>query len=260
MNNKINRKYLAKEWAGFIIILAALLLVPAVYAENIPHPADWVSDFAGVVSSEYRDKITSVIKELEEKTSAQIMVVTVNSIAPYDEKSYARMLFDSWKPGKKLKDNGVLVLLVVKERRWRIETGYGVEGILPDGVCGNIGRSYMIPYFKTGEYGKGLYYGVAAIASIIAKDAKVTLSVKPLENSAKPVSADWAFYLFLVLWVLLIFVPRFIYVINRTNSRGASGGGWTSGGFGGDGFGGGFGGGGFGGGGGGGGGGAGGGF
>ncbi|MCX6011952.1 MAG: TPM domain-containing protein, partial [Chloroflexi bacterium] len=74
------------------------------------------------------------------------------------------------------KDNGVLVLLSIKERRWRIETGYGVEGILPDGLCGEIGRNYMVTYFKEGKYGEGLYKGVSAIADIIAKNAHVVLN------------------------------------------------------------------------------------
>lgn len=159
-----------------LLILAILFLTQLSYADEIPKPTGWVNDFAGVIPEEYRGKITRLIEELEQKTSAEVFVVTVNSIAPYDEKSYARMVFDSWRPGKKEKDNGVLVLLAIKERRWRIETGYGVEGILPDGRCGEIGRNYMVPYFKKGEYDKGLYYGVAAISGIISKNAKVELS------------------------------------------------------------------------------------
>ena len=68
-----------------------------------------------------------------------------------------------------------MVLLAIKERRWRIETGYGLEGILPDGVCGEIGRNYMVPYFKNGNYDAGIYYGVGQIISIIALDAKISI-------------------------------------------------------------------------------------
>jgi len=141
------------------IIILAFLLSSAIIAcaQDVPEPSGWVNDFAQVISPEYREKITGIIQELEYKTSAEIFVVTVNSIAPYDEVQYARKLFDSWKPGKKSKDNGVLVLLAVKERRWRIETGYGVEGILPDGLCGEIGRTYMVPYFKENNYSEGLW-------------------------------------------------------------------------------------------------------
>ena len=146
------------------------------YAQNAPQSVGWVNDFANVIDKGNADKLSSLIEEVEQKTSTEIAVVTINSIAPYDEKEYARVLFDNWKPGKKGKDNGVLVLLAVKERRWRIETGYGVEGILPDGLCGEIGRNYMVSYFKEGKYGEGLYQGIRAIADIIAKDAHVTLN------------------------------------------------------------------------------------
>src|SRR3989338_4731798 len=162
-----------KKW-----LLAGLLLVSGSFAlaEGRPQPQGWVNDFAGVIASGERAELTALIEEVEGKTSAEIFVVTVESIAPYEEKEYARLLFDNWKPGKKGKDNGVLVLLAVKERRWRIETGYGIEGILPDGLCGEIGRNYMVPYFKEGKYSEGLYYGVTAVADIIGKDAKISLS------------------------------------------------------------------------------------
>jgi len=109
-----------------LIVLLLLLIAPVIALAQVPQPTGWVNDFAQILSPDYNIKLTSLIEELEAKTSAEIFVVTVQSIAPYDEKEYARMLFDNWKPGKKGKDNGVLVLVAVKERRWRIETGFGV--------------------------------------------------------------------------------------------------------------------------------------
>lgn len=143
---------------------------------QIPAPTGWVNDFANVFNVEHKTKLTALIEELREKTGAEIIVVTVSSIAPYDEKEYARLIFDNWKPGKKDKDNGVLVLLAITERRWRIETGYGLEGILPDGKCGEIGRNYMAPYLKQGRYGEGIYSGVLQISKIIAENSHAELS------------------------------------------------------------------------------------
>ena len=128
-----------------VILLIILLISPATFAADIPEPQGrWVNDYANVISAEYRAKLSDLIEELEEKTQAEVAVVTVESIAPYDEKEYARQIFDKWRPGKKGKDNGVLVLLAISERLWRIETGYGVEGILPDGLCGQIGRQELL--------------------------------------------------------------------------------------------------------------------
>ena len=144
-------------------------------ADRPPRPEGWVSDYARVIRDDQERALAALIDELERKTSAEVAVVAVESIAPYDERSYARLIFDDWKIGKKGKDNGVLLLLAVRERRWRIETGYGVEGILPDGLCGEIGRTAMVPYFKEGRYGEGLYRGAANVAAVIARDAGVSL-------------------------------------------------------------------------------------
>jgi uncharacterized protein len=96
-------------------------------------------------------------------------------MTPYNEVDYAQILFDKWKIGKKGKDNGVIILLVLKERRWRIHTGYGVEAILTDALCSRIGREQMVPLFKEGRYQEGLYRGVSAVAGIIAKDSNISL-------------------------------------------------------------------------------------
>ncbi len=226
------------------IYLALIFLIFPVfgYAENIPQPVGRVNDFANVIDSGYKEKLNSLIEELEEKTTAEIAVVTINSIAPYDEKEYARLLFDNWKPGKKGKDNGALVLLAIKERRWRIETGYGVEGILPDGLCGEIGRNYMVPYFKNGNYGEGLYQGVSAIANVIAKDANVTLNTlgnfkeSPAEKQSSSDLLDGLFPMIFFLFIILFIVSA----IFRAKGHGGGGyyGGSGGGGFGGGGFGG----------------------
>ena len=230
-------------------MFAALVCAGSSFAENVPRPDGRINDFANVISQEYRDKLTGIITELEEKTGAEIAVVTIASIAPHDEKEYARMLFDNWKPGKKGKDNGALILLAVKERRWRIEAGYGVEGILPDGRLGEIGRNYMVPYFKSGDYGKGLYLGALAVAAVIAKDAGLALSVtgEMAGTQAQPeVSASQAmiYLVIIILFLVISYIPAFIKHKTGYYSAGGWGGGFGDGGFGGGGFGGGGGGGG----------------
>ena len=223
-----------------IFLTLAFLILPFLgYAQNVPHPVGWVNDFANVIDKGNADKLSSLIEEVEQKTTTEIAVVTINSIAPYDEKEYARVLFDNWKPGKKGKDNGVLVLLAVKEKRWRIETGYGVEGILPDGLCGEIGRNYMIPYFKEGKYGEGLYQGIRAIANIIAKDAHVTFStlgnfeeITPEKQSSSTIPNSLAMLIIFIVIVLFIVISNLGAYRNRYYGGGYYGGSW-GGGFGG---------------------------
>ena len=160
------------------------------------------------------------------------------------------MLFDSWKPGKKGKDNGVLVLLAIKERRWHIETGYGIEGTLPDGLCGEVGRNYMVPYFKDGRYSEGLYYGVAKISQIIADNANVKLEAPAVTLTTAPdEDSTWIKLVVFFIFFGLIFLSSLCSSRQRRNGNyyGGTGGIWgigSGGGFGGGGFGGGFGGGG----------------
>ena len=198
-------------------------------AEDLPQATGWVNDFASVISPEYKQKLDSLISELEAKTSAEIAVVTVNSISPLSEIEYARKLFDKWRPGKKGKDNGVLVLLAIKERRWRIETGYGLEGILPDGLCGEIGRNYMVPYFKNGDYGRGLYNGITAITSIIAKDANVALTVSKSNNA----QLGFSFLPFIIIFIILSLFFHTWYLGDRGSYGESWGGGFGGGGGGG---------------------------
>ncbi|MBF0491020.1 MAG: TPM domain-containing protein, partial [Candidatus Omnitrophica bacterium] len=119
------------------VFLTSILLSSSysIAQEALPDFKGWVNDTANVLSIQDRSKIESVINELEAKTSAEIAVVTVLTLGPYSESGYAQLLFDKWKVGKKGKDNGVIILLAVKERRWRIQTGYGVEGVLTDAAC-----------------------------------------------------------------------------------------------------------------------------
>ncbi len=237
------------------LILVFFILPFWGHAQNIPQPVGWVNDFANVIDKGIADKISVLIEEVEQKVSTEIAVVTVNSIASYDEKEYARLLFDNWKPGKKGKDNGILLLLAVKERRWRIETGYGVEGILPDGLCGEIGRNYIVPYFKEGKYSEGLYQGICAISSIVAKDAHITLAalgdfkeIAQRNQSSSGIPDDFVTLVIIIVVVLILMMFNLLSYRGRYYGGGyygdSSGGGFGSGGGGFGGFGGGRGGGG----------------
>ena len=203
-----------------LAMACVIYALPQAFAQDIPKPTGWANDFAGVMDSEHQQNLTTLLTELESKTTSEIIVVTVDSIAPYGEHEYARALFDQWKVGKKGKDNGGIILLAVKERRWRIETGYGLEGILPDGRCGEIGRTFMVPYFKEGKFGEGLYQAAAQMAKIISDDAHVELAAlkgqglePPLAgNPQKEARTDLSFALLLAILFFAwgIFWPTYI--------------------------------------------------
>lgn len=146
------------------------------FGTSFPKPVGWVNDFAGVISEVDENRLNALITDLEMKTSYEIAAVTVDTVSPLDINTYAVELYEDWGIGKRDKDNGVLVLLAMDERKVRIETGYGVEGILPDGLCGEIIRYKMVPYFKRGDFGSGVIAGVTTIASKIAEEYGVDLS------------------------------------------------------------------------------------
>src|SRR5512145_894663 len=144
-------------------------------AEKYPsHRGTAVNDFANVIDPANAAKMESLAHEILQKTGTAIVVVTVPELGPSEEINlYANGLYKAWGIGKKGEDKGVLIFLAIKERKIRIETGYGVEGILPDGLVGEIRDKYVVPHLKTGETGKALYNAMFACGAYVAKDAGV---------------------------------------------------------------------------------------
>jgi uncharacterized protein len=146
---------------------------------RIPPPRGFVNDFAGVIDGGTAARLDALIRELRDKTSAEIAVVTVDSTQPLTAFDYAMRVAESWKPGAKGKDNGVVFLIAVKDRELFIATGYGVEGALPDGLVGEIRDRLVVPRFKQGDLAGGIRAGTEALAERIAREHGVTLSAAP---------------------------------------------------------------------------------
>jgi len=138
----------------------------------IPNPrqidSTWVADPAGVVARRKSD-INALIGGLERGTSAEIAVVVLPTIGQLSPKEFAVELFAKWSIGKRDQDNGVLVLHVLDQRRIEIETGYGMEGILPDAKCHWITEEIGVPFFKAGSFADGHYEIVRALIRGIEK-------------------------------------------------------------------------------------------
>jgi len=158
------------------VAILAITAGPAFAGEKYPRPSGYVNDFAGVLSLDDRNRMEALASELERKTSAEVSVVTVEDTGDRSIEEYATGLFEKWGIGKKGRDNGLLILVSMRKSEIRIETGYGIEGIMPDGLCGEIIRQKIVPAFKDGRFGEGLWNAVASSASIIAQDAGVNIS------------------------------------------------------------------------------------
>jgi uncharacterized protein len=204
-------------FSGILPVVAALLFLsifPAAAAEVFPKPTGAVNDFAGVISTQHKNGMETLAREVLEKTGTAIVVATVATIGDNTPSDYANRLYQIWGIGKKGEDKGVLIFLAVKERQVRIETGYGVEGILPDGLAGEILDQYAIPRFKEGDYGRGFAETMAEVSFIVAKAAGVTLTgVSPPEQ--RPVRTERGLGIF----QLLLFIAAAFFLIGTPQGR-----------------------------------------
>jgi uncharacterized protein len=205
--------------------------VNAIPIEQIPklNPQGglWVSDRANLLSQAGVKQISDDIAKLEAETGTEIAVVTVPDTLPYPTpKAYATALFNRWKIGKKSQDNGVLILVSLKDRRIEIETGYAVQGFLPDAKVKDIIYTYMIPSFKTGNHEEGIRAGVTVLSGFF-RDAYGLR-----QTQFKPQIAMSILHLVLAILMVgvsfpLMLILYFVYFRCAVggNGRGGSGGG-----------------------------------
>ena len=131
-----------------------------------------VSNPDGIISAEAESRANALLRDIRSKTSSEVTVVLIDDMAPgYDIDTYATELFEKWAPGKKDRDNGVLMLVVKNPRKYAIRTGYGAEAILPDGLTGRIQRRNMQPNFRKGDFDAGVLGAVQQVHDIMTDPA-----------------------------------------------------------------------------------------
>jgi len=238
-----------KKWTFLVIPLFICLVFDTgvLAAEKFPVPTGAVNDFAGVILPEQRVAMGRLAQEVLEKTGAAVVVATFRTVGDNDPDEYANRLYEAWGIGRKGEDKGVLIFLALQERRVRIETGYGVEGVITDGMAGEILDRHAMPYLRTGDYGRGLYNAMIAVSEILARNANVTLTgapslQEPAMRGVRPAMHPLAVIVFFLILALLLFTRpgRQILALLLLSSMGGRGRSYGGGGFGG--FGGGFGG------------------
>ena len=159
---------------GATYLFVTLLWSTSAVAQNLPKPAGRVTDLANVIDAGTEAQIAARLDQLERQTSSEVAVVTVPSLEGVPVDDYAVRLFKEWGIGQAKQDNGVLVLVAPSEREMRIEVGYGLEGILPDGLAGQIIREQFIPRFRDNDYNGGIRDGVARVVDIVEKQQVLT--------------------------------------------------------------------------------------
>lgn len=224
------------------IVLLALLALPLAAGARTGdellrslRPSGYINDFAGVVPQHTRSEMERELAALEKKTGVQIAVVTVAGLEGGEINDFANRLFEQWGIGRKGVDNGILVLAAIRDRKMRIEVGYGLEPLIPDAAAGRVRDQSVLPHFRNGNYGAGLLAGTRHLAALVQGEKP-----PPPKRNVQPAIIA----LILLLLVVLLLVYGNPNGPSRRGGwqggyRGRYGGGFHGGGFGGGGFGGG---------------------
>jgi uncharacterized protein len=177
-------------------VLVAAMILPVLGAKqfappNLPMPGAYVDDLAHVVNAEQAHALNGILQELEQKTGVQYIILTIDSTGGLPIEQFSIELLDKWKLGQKGKDNGLLFTFALEDRAARFETGYGLEGVITDAFTGRVGREFLAPYAKEGQYSRGIFEANLRVIQRIADYYNVTLTgmptlSRPVGNSGPP--------------------------------------------------------------------------
>jgi uncharacterized protein len=224
----------------FLVVIANTVTAQAL---EIPlKPKGRVSDYTATLTPEEIRSLEDTLAEFERTTTNQIAVLLIPTLAGDSLEDYSIRLAEKWQIGQAGRDNGVILLLVMQDRKIRIEVGYGLEGVLPDSLAGDIIRQVIAPKFRQGQFHQGIRDGVGAIMAATKGEYKAAPRRKP---GGSLISWFWPlFFLFMFFSAIVNIFRRRRYYSARRGGRYLGGpmwwGGGFGGGFGGGGFGGGF--------------------
>ena len=204
------------------VILALLVCAGGVRANSDVllarlQPQGYVNDFAGVLPAPQRAALETFLTEFERQTGVEIAVVAVSSVDGGEVDDFTNRLFQKWHIGKKGKDNGVMILAAIQDRKARIEVGYGLEGVLPDALAGRILREQMFPAFRQGRYDVGLEQAVRMVTATVAAPAGNRSSVRRDQNISDAKAGKLVF--FIIFFVVVFFLQK----LNGRRSRYSTG-------------------------------------
>jgi uncharacterized protein len=209
-------RFKALSFLRLIVFAALVLAVCSLSFASVPEipavPSQYVVDLAGVMDDATKTQLNSALRELEEKTTAQMIVLTIQSLNGESLEDFSIRTVEKWKLGQKGKDNGVLFVVSMQDRKYRFEIGYGLEQVLPDSMAGSIGRSYLVPNFRRGNYSKGISDASYAVINTIAAAAGVTLSGSrvPQANYSGKLHKTGLFQKLVILLFMIVAVIVFI--------------------------------------------------
>lgn len=165
--------------AGAVLLGWSACWTTALGQVTVRDPGTYVVDEASLIDEQRERQLNSLLADLERKTTAQVKVLTVATTEGEDFFEFVQRHAELWKLGRAGKDNGALIVLAFQERKVRVQTGYGLEGALPDSWCGSLTRQIANRHFQADRYSQGLFDLTAAVANKVADEANVTLAGAP---------------------------------------------------------------------------------
>ncbi|HLC16060.1 MAG TPA: YgcG family protein, partial [Thermodesulfovibrionia bacterium] len=190
-----------------VTVLCLFFVQPCFAKTDVPYLQGRVNDYAKILSDSAAKQLEKQLQTYETETTNQLVVLTVDSLNGQDIESYASDVFSAWKPGLAGKDNGVLLVVAVKDRKMRIEVGYGLEGSITDTKSGLVIRNAIAPYFKQGNFDRGITAGVGALMEL-GRGIEPTSAV----SSEKPGGGHsfWFIAVLVMPFVIIVFMALLI--------------------------------------------------
>jgi uncharacterized protein len=214
-------------------MLLATFAAGKLAAPDLPMPDRYVEDYANVIAPQQEQALDGILQELDQKTGVQYIILTVETTGGLPIEQYAiELAHNKWKLGQKDKDNGLLFVLAVKDRQYRFEVGYGLEGVITDRFAGQVGRDILAPYLRRDDYSTGIYEANLRIIQRIAEDAGVKLTGMPALSAGPPLSnrpriqRNAPTSLTCPCCGFLILLILFAVLFGSRGGRGGGGGGW----------------------------------
>ncbi len=207
-------------WSIGLLLLSSAPL----WGAEVPKLRGPVNDYAEVLFADEEKRLQDFLLGQERKTTNQIVILTVKSLDSDTIEDFAVKVFNNWELGQKGKDNGILIVLATKERKIRIEVGFGLEGVLPDAVASRIIRDEMAPKFKEKNFADGFMAAAVAIDKAVAGEFQAKEQPKGKDDGG----GGWP------LWLILLLVfgggGLLFFLLLLLATYGDGGGGWSSGG------------------------------
>jgi uncharacterized protein len=198
--------------AKWTLLIILLLLLPVASA-SYPKLNAFVTDNANIIDPVYGAQIKDLAQKIENESTVEIAVVTVDSLDGEPIEMYAANLFEQAGIGKKDKDNGLLILVAKQEREYKFEVGYGLEGTITDSMKVNIGDRIIVPNFRNGEYGKGIYDSIVVVEGLVKGNPEVISQYSMPSNPPPPLppqmnnqdtQTNWGGFVFVAIILIII--------------------------------------------------------